>query len=517
MDGLLIVHLPGSEELDRAGARAIVERAPKSRRLVVASWVGAAAETPARQLFRQAGIATYSTPDEAARGFLRVAEYSRNQALLMETPPSVPQEFTPDVATARRLVAAVLESGRQQLNPGEVSILLAAYDLPVVTTHYAIDPGDAARQAAELDGPVALKILSPDIHERSSVGGVALALDTPDEVYAAATAMLRRIQHLLPEARINGFAVQPMLTRHGAYELIIGMRTGHSFGGGPVLFFGHGGTESEIINDIAYAIPPLNMHLAQELMSRTRIFSKLSTTQGRRADVDAIALTLLKVSQMVVDLAEIAELTINPLWASDQGVLALDAAIRIAATTVSSFERLAVHPYPKELEVDLQLPDGRHLCLRPILPEDEPPLRELVRRMPGEDRRLRFFQPIKDLSHDMAARLTQLDYDREMALVVTSPGLPGKAEIWGVVRMTTDPDMERAEYAIVMDRSMTGMGLGPMLMRRIINYARQRGIRELYGSVLSENEPMLKLNRALGFEVRRDAEDSGLMHVSLKL
>lgn len=516
-DGLLIVHLPGATELDQGAARAIVERAAKSRRLVVANWVGVASETSARRLLREAGIATYSTPDEAARGFLRVAEYSRNQALLMETPPSVPQEFTPDVAAARRLVVIALEAGRGQLNPREVSTLLAAYDVPMATTRYAINPGDAAQQAAELDGPVALKILSPDVNDRSAVGGVALALDTPDEVYAAAAAMLRRVRNLLPDAVINGFAVQPMLARHGAYELIIGMRTGRQFGGGPVLFFGHGGTEAEIINDIAYAIPPLNMHLAQELMSRTRIFAKLNAGQGRRADVDAIALTLLKVSQMVVDLAEIAELTINPLWASDNGVLALDAGVGVAAATASGFERLAIHPYPKELEEDIQLPDGRRLFLRPILPEDEPSLREFVRRMPEDDRRLRFFQPIKELSHDMAARLTQLDYDREMALIITDPGLAGKARIWGVVRITADPDMERAEYAIAVDRAMTGMGLGPMLLRRIINYARRRGVKELYGTVLSENEPMLKLNRAFGFEVHRDAEDSGLMHVSLRL
>jgi acetyltransferase len=191
--------------------------------------------------------------------------------------------------------------------------------------------------------------------------------------------------------------------------------------------------------------------------------------------------------------------------------------VRVEATEVSGTARLAIHPYPKELEQAFQLPDGRPLVLRPILPEDEPPLRDMVRRMPDEDRRLRFFQPIKELTHDMAARLTQLDYDREMALVITSPGVPGQAPIWAGVRMSADPDLEKAEYAIAVDRSMTGMGLGPMLMRRIIDYARSRGVKELYGTVLSDNEPMLKLNRALGFAVHRDAEDPMLMHVRLPL
>jgi acetyltransferase len=220
---------------------------------------------------------------------------------------------------------------------------------------------------------------------------------------------------------------------------------------------------------------------------------------------------------MVIDLGEITELTINPLWAGVNGVLALDAGIRVAKAHRSGADRLAVRPYPKELEQSFQLPDGRTFYLRPILPEDEPPLRAMVQRMPPEDRRLRFFQPLKELSHTMAARLTQLDYDREMALIVTGPGVAGKADIFGVVRMNADPDMEKAEYAIALDRAMTGLGLGPMLMRRIIDHAKGRGIKKLYGEVLRENEPMLKINQALGFTVKRDLDDPGLMHVSLDL
>lgn len=516
-DGILIVHVPGPPDRDRACAEALVQRLAKSRRLVLASWVGSSADTEARRRLRDAGIATYSTPDEAARAFLRVAEYSHNQELLMETPPSVPTEFTPNVAVAHRVVIGALTAGRDQLNPREVSQLLAAYEIPMVTTRFASNPRDAAEQAAQLDGPVALKILSPHINERADVGGVALALDTPDEVLSAATAMLRRLQVLAPAATINGFSVQPMLSRRGAYELMMGVRTGRHFGGGPVLLFGYGGMETQVINDIAYAIPPLNLHLARELMSHTRIYSRFSTSAGRPADLDAIALTLIKISQLVIDLGEIVELTLNPLWASGNGVLVLDAVVRVAAAACSGTERLAIRPYPKELERTFELPDGRTLLLRPIRPEDEPPLREAVRRMPEEDRRLRFFQPIKELTHDMAARLTQLDYDREMALIVTDLGAAGLATIWGVVRMNADPDLEKAEYAIAVDRTMTGMGLGPMLMRCIIDYARSRGVHELYGEVLRENEPMLKLNRALGFTIRANPDDPAMMHVSLAL
>jgi len=516
-DGVLIVHIPDSPESDTAIARVIVEGAAKNRRLVMVSWVGSMSATPNRQLFREAGIATYSTPDEAARSFVGITEYRRNQELLMETPPSVPEEFTPAVSKARELIANALAAGRDRLDVEEADQLLSAYEIPMVTTRVACNPAEAAEKAHELGGNVALKVLSPDIPDRIEVGGIALALDNPDEVFSAASAILRRVKHLAPQARIEGFAVQPMLSRHGAYEVIIGVRTGRHFGSSPVLFFGHGGMETQVINDIAYALPPLNMHLAHELMSRTRLYSILKASSGRPADLDAIALTLIKVSQLVVDLGEIVELDINPLWVGGSGALALNAVVGIAPAEMAGTERLAIRPYPKELERTFELPDGRTLRLRPILPEDEPALQALVQRMPAEDRRLRFFQPIKELTHDMAARLTQLDYDREMAFIITGTGLAGKADIWGVVRMNADPDLEHAEYAIAIDRAMTGLGLGPMLMRCIIEYAKKRGIRELYGEVMRENESMLRLNQALGFSISTLPEDHTLMRVSLSL
>jgi acetyltransferase len=517
IDGILVVHVPASPDHDEKCARAIVERAAKSRRLVLTSWVAAPSTAPARQLLREAGIASYSTPDEAARSFMRVAEYYQNQTLLMETPPSVPEEFKPDLETARGIVATVLAAGRVRLNGREVNALLTAYGIPTPVTRFASSPQEAADLAVELKFPVAVKIISPDIAERAEIGGVALALGSPEEVYSAASAMLRRLQCLVPQAFIEGFAVQPMLTRHGAYELTIGVRTGRHFGGSPMVLFGQGGTEAQVINDFAYALLPLSMHLAHELMSRTRIFSLMSNSPGRPADLNALALTLIKVSQMVIDLGELAEMDINPLWVRASDVLALNASVWIAETQASGTDRLAIRPYPKELEQALELPDGRKLLIRPIRPEDEPELQEMVRRMPPEDIRLRFFRPIKVLTHDMAARLTQLDYDREMALVLTDPDLAGKATIWGVVHISADPDMERAEYAIALDRAMIGLGLGPMLMRRMIEYARNRGIGELYGDVLRENEPMLKLNRAMGFTLKNDPEDPNLLHVSLSL
>jgi len=514
-DGVLLIHAPTSAGRAVESARAVVERA-KSRRLIMTCWVGEAAAEPARELFKSAHIPTYESPGEAVEAFMRLAQYRRTQELLMETPASIPEEFTPDSETARRIIQIALTAGRRRLNVYETSQVLSAYEIPVAPLYFASTPDAATDVALELNVPVALKILSPDIASKSDVGGVAFGLKNPLEVLVAATEMLKRVRELAPEAVIDGFAVQPMRSRHGAYELMMGVRTGRRFG--PVIFFGQGGTEAEVIDDVAYALPPLNMQLARDLMSRTRLNRRISTNRGRPVDMDAIALTLIKVSQMVIDLAEVIEMDINPIWVNASGPLALDANIRIEPSTAPATQRLAISPYPKQMEREYRLPDGRGFLLRPILPEDEPELKELVRRVPAEDVRMRFFQPIRELSHDMAARLTQLDYEREMAMIVTEiNSIPGKGTIWGVVRCNADPDMEKAEYSILIDRSMTGIGLGPMLMRYIIDYARKRGIKELYGEVLRENEPMLRLNRALNFKIQATPDDPGVVRVSLPL
>jgi acetyltransferase len=335
-------------------------------------------------------------------------------------------------------------------------------------------------------------------------------------VREAAEAMLRRVREVKPEARIDGFTVQPMVERPGAHELIIGVLEDLQFG--PILLFGQGGTAVEVIADTILALPPLNMHLAREAMRRTRVYQMLQGFRGRpAAALDDIALTLIKVSQLVVDFAEIVELDINPLLADEFGVIALDARVRVQPARMPAAKRLAIRPYPKELEETLPLPDGRTLLLRPVRPEDEPAFQRLFSRMSPEDIRMRFFTPKRSLSHPMAARMTQIDYDREMALVLADHGTPGKTEIYGAVHITADPDGEKAEYAIMVRSDMAGQGLGPLLMRRIIDYAKQRGIREIFGDVLRENKPMLKVCELFRFSQALNPDDLGVMEVRLRL
>ncbi|MEA3242127.1 MAG: GNAT family N-acetyltransferase, partial [Pseudomonadota bacterium] len=517
VDGVLVLNCPTAVTSGTDAAQAVIDTVGGKRSpTLLTSWVGDRAVEKARRMFVAQQIPTYDTPEQAVRAFMHLVDYHRSQEMLMETPPSVPEDFSPDSARARKIIEDALHNDRTWLTEPETKDVLSAYGVPVVTTRTAATPEAAAAIAAEFGGTVVLKILSPDITHKSDIGGVVLDLAGPLAVQEAATLMLKRIGKAKSEARLQGFVVEPTVRRPGAYELIVGMVEDQQFG--PVIVFGQGGTAVEVINDKALGLPPLNMHLAREMMSRTRIKRLLQGYRGLpAANLDAIALSLIRVAQLVIDVSEIVELDINPMLADEYGVVALDARIKVTQAMGSSVDRLAIRPYPKELEEAIPLGDGRTLLLRPILPEDEPALQAAFAKLTPEQIRLRFFVAMSTLSHMMAARFTQLDYDREMVLILTEPGIPGETEIFAVVQISTDPDHERAEYALVVRDDMTGMGLGILLMRRIIDYARSRSIGEINGDVLHDNRTMLKLCRVLGFSQQASPDDPGLVRVTLNL
>jgi acetyltransferase len=517
VDGVLVLNCPTAVANGEAAARDLVETVVGGwGPPVLTSWVGEVTAEGARRVFAESRVPTYDTPEQAVRAFMYLVEYRRSQALLMETPPSVPEDFRPDVGRVRDLVDRAMEDGRSWLTEPESKQVLSAFGIPVVATRTAATPEEAAAQAAEIGGTVALKIISPDITHKGAVGGVALELAGPQAALEAARTMLERVRQAEPDALLEGFSVQAMVRRPGAYELILGVTEDAQFG--PVLLVGQGGSAAEVIKDKALGLPPLNMRLAAEMLSRTRVYRLLRGVAGMpAANLDAIALALVRLSHLVVEVPELAELDVNPLLADQFGVLALDARIRLEASGRSGSSRLAIRPYPKKLEEAITLADGRSLFLRPILPEDEPALQEAFSRLTPEEVRLRFFVPMKTLDHVTAARFTQIDYDREMALVLTESGVPGRTPIHGVVRLIADPDNERAEYAIVVNHDLTGMGLGVLLMRRILDYAASRGVREVYGDVLRENRTMLKLCKVLGFSQAGVPDEPELVRVTLRL
>lgn len=498
VDDVLVLHSPTAVVSSVGAAEGVVKviREMGKRHRVLASWLGGDGMNPARRLLTEAGIPTYSTPDGAVRAWLHILNYRRNQEILMETPPSVPEAFQPATETARLIIQGALANDRRMLTEPEAKAVLAAYDIPIVETEIAKSPEDVRIAAGRIGPPVALKILSEDLSHKSDVGGVVLDIASPDDAQIAARSMLERVKSFRPEAAITGFTVQKMARRPGAHELIAGATTDPVFG--PILLFGEGGTGVEVIDDKAVALPPLNMNLARELISRTRIARRLAGYRDRpAADTEALCLTLLKLSQLLIDVPEIAEIDINPLLADEKGVLALDARIGVMHAATSGAERLAIRPYPKELEEWCELGDEK-ILLRPIRPEDEPEHSQFLDQLDAEDIRFRFFGQIRRFPHSQVARFTQIDYDREMAFIATQTER-GQSQTLGVVRAVADPDNVRAEFAIVVGSKLKGRGLGRMLLGKMIRYCRERGTRELVGEVLAENNRMLRLAKRFGF------------------
>jgi acetyltransferase len=517
VDAVLVINCPTAvisrEEAAQAVANVSVARRGKT---LLACWVGAATTAEPLRIFSEAGIPSYDTPEQAIRAFMQLVEHGVRQDLLLETPPSLPEVFQPRTDDAVRVIGGALKAGREWLTEPEAKEVMEAYEIPTVPTYVARSPQKAAEIAARIGGPVALKILSNDLTHKSDVGGVVLNLEGPSLVERAARDMEERVRAGHPEAVLDGFSVQATVKRPGAREIIIGASEDPQFG--PVIMFGQGGTSVEVVNDVALGFPPLNLRLARGLISRTRIHRIL---EGYRdvpaANLEAVALTLVKVSQLVVDLPQVVELDLNPILVDSYGVLALDARVRVRRASEAPVPRLAIRPYPKQLEEAVELADGRMLLLRPVLPEDEPSIQRMFKALTPEEVRLRFFVPQKTFSHMNTARFSQIDYDREMVLVLTEPGIAGATPITGIVQMSADPDNEKAEFAILITRDSTALGLGVYLMRRLIEYARTRGIRRLFGDVLADNDTMLKMARVLGFTTKRVEGESGVVRIQLDM
>ena len=500
-DAVLFIHAPTAIVSSTDIAAAVLPMVKELPRNVITCWLGGDAVKQARDMFAQAGIPSYDTPERAVHAFLQVVRYRRNQDLLMQAPPSGSAEFAHDRDKAQTIVRAALAEGRTLLSEPEAKAVLAAYGIAGVATRTASTIEEAITIAPELGFPVALKILSPEVMHKSDVGGVALDLASAAEVEAAARAMQARWQRYLPGASQRGFTVQAMARRPHAHELVVGATADPVFG--PVLFFGSGGTAMEALADRAVALPPLNIILARELVSQTRIAKLLAGYREHPpADLGAIARTLMQVAHLLADIPEIVDLDINPLLADEQGVLALDARMRVSAAGAMGVHRFAIRPYPEELEEWIQW-QGESVLLRPIRPEDGAQHIEFFNALDPDDIRFRVFSFVRTVQRSQLARLTQIDYSREMAFIATREREPGRHETIGVVRAVADPDNVTAEVAIVVRSDLKGRGLGSILLEKLLDYCRSRGIKQLVGEVLVDNERMMRLVKRFGCTLTR--------------
>ena len=523
IDAVLLIHAPTAIVGSDAIAATLLAPIGRSERPVYCCWMGGASVAAARARFDGAGLAWFDTPEAAVGAHLQLSDYRRNQQLLMQV-PAAPAGADPQRQAAAALVEALLAAGdpaatASAVGAADTMALLALYGIAGVATRVAPDAAGAVAAARAIGYPVALKLISPEVSHKSEVGGVVLDLDSDAAVAAAAAAMAARLSQLRPQARLTGFSVQSMVRRGDAIELIAGIASDPVFG--PVVLFGQGGVAVEAMADQSIGLPPLNRVLAADLISRTRVARLLAGFRQRpAADHDAIADVLIRLGQLAADLPAVLELDINPLLADAGGVLALDARMRLrrggggaggapGAVGVSGLDRLAILPYPRQLERRVDSTLGP-LCIRPIRPEDGPAHVAFFGALTPQDIHMRMFGAVAALTPAQLARFTQIDYAREMALIATRRRVDGAGaggdETLGVVRVAVDPDNIAGEFAIVVRSDLKGHGLGGLLFDCLLDYCRGRGLREVFGTTLPDNLAMQALARSRGFTVAPDGE-----------
>lgn len=509
VDTVIALHAPvaGEEAATVAAALAAAAQATRAAPVLVA-WAGEATAAPQRAALAEAGLAVFPTPEAAVRGALHLWQDRRNRRAAAELPGREVLALSPDRAAVAALFARVRAEGRCDLTDDEALSVLAAYGLPVVPGRVAASIEHAVAAAGALGFPVVLKLRSPDIGRKTEIGGVALGLRSGDAVRAAAAAMLEAAARLRPAARIEGFLVQ----REAARGQELCLRLGEDAMFGPFIGFGLGGTAAELLGDEAFDLPPLNDALAKGLIARSRAGVLLAGYRDHApADQEAVEAALVRLSQIAVDFPEILRFGINPLVARADGVVALDASCRLRPP--GEVGVLAIPPYPEEWVTRWTARSGEVLTLRPIRPEDAEAHAAFFGRLTAEDIRWRFFSQLKELPPQQIARLTQLDYDREMAFVAIRQGADGMDELLGVARLIREPDGQTGEFAVVVDRQMKGQGLGRQLMERLFAWAQASGIATVAGQVLADNAPMLAFVKRLGFTLRRRAEDEEVVEV----
>ena len=510
VDGLLVLLTPQAMTDPTGCAEAVIEGSRKSHKPVLACWMGGDLIEEGRRRFAEAGIPQFTSPEGGVDGFGYLACYRRNQKALLQVPAPLSKHREPDIEGARLIIEHAMGERRYTLSNTEAKAVLQAFLIPTSPGINVQSAADALIAAESVGLPVAMKINSPDIAHKSDVGGVRLNIREPRSVRTAFREMMDAVKAQRPDARISGVTIEPMLERPHAREIMVGIAYDQIFG--PVISFGAGGTAVEIFADTQVALPPLNEYLSRELIRGTRASQFLKQFRNLpEADAAGLIDVLQRVSEIACELPEVCELDINPLLVDEGGVIAVDARIVIAppATSTRHYGHMAIHPYPPELETTWQLPDGTDVTVRPIRPEDAEIEQDFVQNLSPESKYFRFMQSMDRLTPMMLARFTQIDYDREMALVAVINEHTPEARILGVARYVSNPDRQSCEFALTVADAWQQKGLGRQLMQRLMTVARDRGIEIMQGDVLSQNSKMLRLCERLGFRTvhRRDEPD----------
>ena len=517
VDGVLCIFAPLVSGDPMGTALQVIEAARGSRKPMLACWMGGSRVAEAQALFAEHHLPHFETPELAMEAMSFLAAHQRNQKLLMQSPGPLAHDDPPDVEGARLIIEGVMAEGRKTLGTIEAKAILAAFRIPTMQAVLSRTPNEALMAAEALSFPVVLKIHSPDLEHKSDVDGVALNIADAQSVRRIYGEIVERAKRLRPDARIEGVTVEHMVATRAARELMIGVIRDPIFG--PVISFGAGGLEVEILEDRALGLPPLNAFIIQTMIDHTRV-ARLMGAFHNMPPMNRVALAriLQRVSEMVCELPEILAMEINPLIGNDKEVIAVDARIHVdyRPPQQTTYGHMAIHPYPTHLLERVPLPDGKDLIIRPIRPEDAMLTQEFVRGLSEQTKYFRYMQAIKELSAEMLVRFTQIDYDREMALIGVIEHEGADVEV-GVARYISRPGGEACEFAIVVSDTWRNLGIGSRLMRSLMANARTRGFRVMEGEVLTANNRMLALVKSLGFRIEPDPGDPGIKLVTKML
>ncbi len=511
--GLMVILAPQAMTKPLAVANQLIASIKGGSLPVFAVWMGGRDVESAVQVLNDAGVATYSTPERAVNAFSYMVQHSRNVQMLREIPSRFEQPFECRLQEVRKIVQTTNLSTEGFLEEAKARDILEAYNIPFNTIISADSAESAVTAAQKIGWPVVLKILSPDIPHKTDAKGVQLNIRDEEQARSAYHAMLASAGKYAPHARLEGVSVQRYI-ENPDLELLIGAKRDEAFG--PVVVFGTGGIFTEVICDRALALPPLNRRLIKRLIEETKVARLLRGYRNLMpVDMEALEMIIQSISQLVVDIPEVAELDINPVIVKDGKLLALDARIRLRPSLKPAPMHLVISPYPAQYELWTTTRSGLHLLIRPIRPEDADLFQNLFQTLSPTSVYFRFFSSIKELSPEMLVTLTQIDYDRHIALVAidtsTSP-----EKMLGVARIIADPDISNAEFSVIVGDPWQGQGIGAQLLLNLIDIARQYGIQTIWGTVLRENRQMLNLGKRCNFQIKNNLEE-GTCELSIDL
>ncbi|HTL71309.1 MAG TPA: GNAT family N-acetyltransferase [Candidatus Eisenbacteria bacterium] len=515
VDGALVILTPQAMTEPTKTAEVLREYAQKSRKPVLASWMGAGDVEEGRRLLTKSRIPNFPFPDEAARLFQSTWRYSRNLKALYETPVSSgfsSKDPFPAPETARALIETIRASGRSLLTEEESKQVLASYGIPTVRTEIAATAAEAEKAADAIGYPVVLKLHSRTITHKSDVGGVRLNLQNGREAREAFEDIRRSVERKTGGG-FDGVTVQPMI--RGGYEIILGATPDAQLG--PVILFGAGGKLVEIFKDHAVGLPPLNTNLAVRMMEETRIYQALKGVRGEKtADLSQLSDILVRFSRLVAEQRWIREIDVNPLLVSSERIVALDARVVLYEKGFSetALPKLAIRPYPVDYVTVSKISSGEEVTIRPIRPEDEPLMVEFHHSLSAQSIRGRYFREMglsERIAHERLTRVCFNDYDREIALVAEAPDGRGLPRIRAVARLSRERGTGEALFAMIIADPFQRKGLGKNLLELLLEVARKENIRRVWAYVEPENRAMRSLCRTLGFSVGPAPEKPGFL------